>query len=446
GGRVDVEGGWFDAGDYVKFTGTTSFAVTLMLVAVRDHPSLFAGGGGPDFLTEAERGVRWLLKMVDVPRRSLYYQVGIGSGGAGILADHDVWRLPQKDDGWTQHARRYLAHRPVLRVAPPGAKVPPSLAGRLASAFGLCAQLWAGTPLADRCLHEGQVVFSMAKTKHVGTQITSSPVGYYREDEWRDDLEMGATQLYLGLSQPGAPAPELPASTPRYFLKRAARWADGYMGSPLNGGDTFNLYDIAGLAHAELHGAIEADGGAGLKVSPSGLLGDLRDQMDPRSRKAGGNPFAFGAYPWDPVPHSFGLISEGLLYDEISGTTRYANLARAQADWTLGANAWGSSFVVGAGTTFPFCMQHQIANLAGSTDGSTPILAGATVDGPADYIPGAGFFGDAVACPPGGANPFAPFNLANWRYIDRVQSWSTVEPSLDYTAMSFFAFVLLADG
>lgn len=443
GGPVDVEGGWFDAGDYVKFTGTTSFAVTLMLVAVRDHPSLFAGGG-PGFESEAERGVRWLLRMVDVPRRSLYYQVGIGSGGAGILADHDVWRLPQKDDGWTQHARRYLAHRPVLRVAPSGAKVPPSLAGRLASVFGLCAQLWSGTPLATKCLHEGQVVFSMAKTKDVDTQITSSPVGYYREDEWRDDLEMGATQLYLGLSQPGAPAPEPPASTPRYYLKQAARWANSYMGSPLNGGDTFNLYDIAGLAHPELHRAIEADGGGGLKVSPADLLQDMRDQMDPRSKKAGGDPFAFGAYPWDPAPHSFGLISEGLLYDDVSGTTRYANLARSQADWTLGANAWGTSFVVGAGTTFPFCMQHQIANLAGSTDGAAPILAGATVDGPADYIPGAGFFGDAVECPPGGANPFAPFDIDGWRYIDRVQSWSTVEPSLDYTAMSFFAFVQLA--
>ena len=44
GGPIDVEGGWFDAGDYVKFTGTTSFAVTLMLAAVRDHPALFGGG------------------------------------------------------------------------------------------------------------------------------------------------------------------------------------------------------------------------------------------------------------------------------------------------------------------------------------------------------------------------------------------------------------------
>jgi endoglucanase len=29
----------------------------------------------------------------------------------------------------------------------------------------------------------------------------------------------------------------------------------------------------------------------------------------------------------------------------------------------LGANAWGSSFIVGDGSTFPNCIQHQVANL-----------------------------------------------------------------------------------
>ena len=37
-----------------------------------------------------------------------------------------------------------------------------------------------------------------------------------------------------------------------------------------------------------------------------------------------------------------------------------------QRNWVLGDNAWGSSFIVGAGSTFPYCMQHQVANLAGS--------------------------------------------------------------------------------
>ncbi len=442
GGPVDVAGGWFDAGDFIKFTGTTSFTVAVMLSAVRDHPSLFEDGGGPAFRAEARHGLAWLMKMWNDRRRVLYYQVGIGSGNAQVLADHDLWRLPQKDDAMTQHARRYLAHRPVFRSAPPGAKVPPSLAGRLAAVFGLCAQVWAGTPLAARCLRSGQHVFDLAKTSRVGTQVTASPVDYYREDEWRDDLEFGAVELYLGLSGPSAPPPASPHASPRYYLRQAARWADAYIHGPGDGADTFNLYDTSGLAHAELIGAMGAT--PGLAVSKGDLLRDLRTQLEPRRTRSASDPFNFGAYRWDAVPHTFGLVSEALAYDAATGTQRYANLARHQLDWALGANAWGSSFVVGAGTTFPHCMQHVVANLVGSTDGTPPLLLGATVDGPNGYVPGTGFFDNAVPCPAGGADPFRPFNIDGWRYVDRVSSWSTVEPTLDYTALSFLAFTRMA--
>ena len=32
----------------------------------------------------------------------------------------------------------------------------------------------------------------------------------------------------------------------------------------------------------------------------------------------------------------------------------------------LGANAWGTSLIVGDGEIFPNCMQHQVANIVGS--------------------------------------------------------------------------------
>jgi len=50
----------------------------------------------------------------------------------------------------------------------------------------------------------------------------------------------------------------------------------------------------------------------------------------------------------------------------------------------LGTNAWGSSFIVGEGSTFPNCIQHQVANLAGALDGTsggTPVLWGAASEG-----------------------------------------------------------------
>ena len=58
--------------------------------------------------------------MIDVHQGVVYYQVGIGNGGLGYLSDHDVWRLPEVDDGLKGRAYTYLAHRPVFRVGPPG--------------------------------------------------------------------------------------------------------------------------------------------------------------------------------------------------------------------------------------------------------------------------------------------------------------------------------------
>ena len=44
-------------------------------------------------------------------------------------------------------------------------------------------------------------------------------------------------------------------------------------------------------------------------------------------------------------------------------------------------------------------------------------------------------------CPVDGKDVFAPFNNDVWRYVDRVNSWATVEPANDYTILSLFAFM-----
>ncbi len=38
--------------------------------------------------------------------------------------------------------------------------------------------------------------------------------------------------------------------------------------------------------------------------------------------------------------------------------------------------------MVGIGDAFPFCMQHQVANLSGTLDGTAPLDLGAVVNGP----------------------------------------------------------------
>jgi endoglucanase len=104
----------------------------------------------------------------------------------------------------------------------------------------------------------------------------------------------------------------------------------------------------------------------------------------------------------------------------------------------LGANAWGVALAVGDGTTFPHCMQHQVANLVGSLDGSAPILAGAVVEGP-NSAATTGVVPPMRLCPGTGTDHFAPFNSAAV-FRDNVQSYSTVEPAIDLTATSPLAF------
>src|SRR5581483_5702636 len=169
GVRIDASGGWWDAGDYLKFVETTSYTVDLMLAGIRDFPELM-GSGSPtsDFTAEAQFGLKWLLRMWDDGRKVLYYQVGIGSGNARTAGDHDLWRLPQADDtfGGRDRRYRYIRHRPVFRAGPPGSPVSPNLAGRDAAAFALCFQVFRelAPAFADRCLLAAEHIFDLADT------------------------------------------------------------------------------------------------------------------------------------------------------------------------------------------------------------------------------------------------------------------------------------------
>ena len=141
-----------------------------------------------------------------------------------------------------------------------------------------------------------------------------------------------------------------------------------------------------------------------------------------------------------------GLVLECRFFDELTHSDTYANFARKQLDFVLGANAWGTSFIVGAGTVFPFHMQHQIANLSGSLDGSLPLLLGATVEGPAHGKPKMGDVPDGARPTPWpiGKDPFALFSGNGVYFLDDVSCWQTVEPADDYTVLTALIFAQLA--
>jgi hypothetical protein len=84
-------------------------------------------------------------------------------------------------------------------------------------------------------------------------------------------------------------------------------------------------------------------------------------------------------------------------------------------------------------------MQHQVANILGSLDGTPPILSGALVEGPNSFA-ATGLLDGMRKCPPAGGDVFKKFNASGAIYKDDQQSFSTVEPAIDLTASSFLMF------
>jgi len=388
--------------------------------------------------------------MWNADTETLYYQVGIGTdflNNPNLLSDHDLWRLPQDDDksGGTDPTLIYVRHRPVFVAGPTGGKISPNLAGRLAASFAGCYQvLHSSRPqYADKCLIAAERIFDLADTSPTGNLLTTAPFDFYGETEWRDDLELGATELYFALASADCPLPaSLKHRDPLFYLRAGAHWANAYITGPGDAGDTLNLYDVSGLAHFELFRAI-ADAGhpAKLEVSQAALVNDLRKELDNAITLGNSDPFGFG-FPWDvfdTTTHGAGLSVMAREYSLLTQSSTFDDYSRGWSGNILGANAWGTSLIVGDGEVFPNCMQHQVANIVGSLDGKPPVLRGALVEGPNSFA-ATGFVDGMRVCPPQGGDIFQQFNANGAIYADNQQSFSTVEPAIDLTAASFLMF------
>jgi endoglucanase len=520
--NIDASGGWWDAGDYMKYVETLSYTTALMQIGIRDFPNQMgsyapmnppvppgsvsyagdSGAGAPrssDFSREAKFGMNWLMKMWDDRTKTLYYQVdnsqdwdyyGEGnpssaSGNCGgtyvtpfcLITEYDIWTLPQAADNYEEsgdphpcylYTTFFICNRPVFIAGAAGSPVSPNLAGRLAADFALCYQLnrSVNRPLADRCLNNAEDIFALADTSYPdpapsgsgsGTcsncLLTIAPFDGYPETVWDDDMELGATELYFALQLDHENSTEgLPQADPMYYLREATKFAKRYVTKIYDAGytDTLNLYDVSGLAHFELYRALEMAGDPdGLGISEKDIREQLLRQVNDAIKQAETDAWGFGV-PWsngDTTSHGAGLSVMASEAYFLTHAKHYDVYSQRWLANILGANSWGSSFIVGDGTTFPNCIQHQVANLAGALDGTsggTPVLWGAASEGPASYAT-SGVVEGMILCPANGVDIFQKFNgndgvfnsSQTAVYRDNMQSYSTTEPAIDLTSTSF---------
>jgi endoglucanase len=387
GKRVDVAGGWHDAGDYLKFLITHGYATVLLLSAYQRHPAAFAGDARvPAVLEEARVGLDWMVKLWDPGRQVLYFQVG-------DARDHDVWRMPEGDDA-AGRPRRALACASGL-----GANV----AGKAAAALALAAFLWgdrsaafSDPALAERYRTLAEQIYRYGKRRPAAQPSTD---GFYAEASWVDDMTLAAAELYRATGKARYLADA------RTFAKRSGS-ARG-----------FDWRQVHALAHYEL-ARVDAS-----YVPRAARL--LADDLAAARSHAGANQFgaAVDRFGWGSAENMSGVALEALWYEDLTGDSAYRDLARAQRDYELGMNPWGVCFVNGAGTTWPKAPHHQIADITRSE------LVGFWNEGP---VRPSVFQGQKITLRE--PDEYAAFQGSEAVYHDDVADYVTNEPTITANA------------
>lgn len=395
GQRIDAAGGWHDAGDYLKFVETNSYATALMLFACDLRPHLATSPGGArslsPLLAQAKVGLDWLLKMHPSPQE-FYYQVGEES-------DHNRWRLPEIDN--TTDFPEWQP-RPVL------SGVGANLAGRTAASFAMASRLYkASDPaFAARCLAAAQSVYALGLKNPQA--LSTQPHDFYPEESSDDDMEWGAAELFR-------------ATRKAEYLQQALAFAKGRDMT----GDHVSVYNTSALAHFALYPHASPE-------DRETLLGYLQADADRLHRSMRGPYGLASSYVWGTAEAATGAALTCLLYAKLSDDKAAADVARRQRDYIFGCNPFGLSFLIGAGTRNPQNPHHQIADL-----GKFPIQ-GAMIAGPTSLktFQEQNFKPDGLqySVPTEQVSALNPAEVGV--YQDTMEDYITNEPAIDYTAQT----------
>jgi hypothetical protein len=418
GPAVDAEGGWHDAGDYIKFVGTTAFVLSVDLLALRDHPTAFAssklGNVAADFKAEMRWGLDWLMKMIGGP--TLYHQC---SGEK----DHDPDpRIPEAD---TTTAIPGYAQRPLFKFADgKGA----NLIGRGAAALALGSVVWKTEDPAysAKLLAAARSAYAAYPTRK--SDQNPDPVDFYQENTYSDDMAFGAAELALATGE-------------QPFKDDAVKYArivdtTSTPAKPMYWGDTTAM----GLLET---GRIFPVGDP-IRMEMAGLLKDIALPMlqSATAPTGPGAPYhyALDAFDNGTVEQSLGAASVCLAARRLGGNDACDQVGRDQLHWMLGLNPFGYSFLIGAGATYPKHPQHAWAQKTGKE------ITGAIVGGPT----GMKVLMDVASGDPSLQLPTAMSPLAEWStddlvYEDDVTNYVVNEPAIDFTAPLVFVLAELAD-
>ena len=428
---VPVTGGWADASDYLQYVMTSANATFVMLMAYRDNPRSFADAfderglpgrnGVADILDEARHGLNWLMRMFPSDSE-MFNQLGDDR-------DHTYWDLPPTDSadyGWGKGKER-----PVYPCTgkPQGlfkyknrSDGLASTAGKYASAFALASSLYARTDAAfGRKLREKALSAYMIGKAHPG--VCQGAPGrapyYYEEDNWTDDMELAAAELYA-------------LTRDRRYLRDALEFASREPVTPWMGADTarhYQWYPWHNNGHYEIWRLANR--------RDRQIVADYYKKGLAAVAARAQNGFRIGIpFIWCSNNLMASFATQAFLYRRMTGDNQFREYEQAAIDWLFGANPWGLSMVIGLPHDGVYARDpHSVVAHEMHVE-----LTGALLDGPVYSSIYQHLLGISLHDP----DEYAPFNTGFIVYHDDVGDYSTNEPIMDGTANLSYLLAALA--
>ncbi|WP_146207277.1 glycoside hydrolase family 9 protein [Nocardioides silvaticus] len=397
GERIDVEGGWMDAGDQLKFTVTTAYS-TLMLELAG------ANQGDRDGILDASRiGVRWLMK---ARRRGVFVaQVGHTN------ADHNAgFRDPTVDDT-SDDPRRRVRPSYVLTKESGGSDVAAAVAGALAN-----ASLRLGVVRRQRVVREAESWLAEAqRLRKVWRNCC------YQQDSWRDDVAVAQASLWRATGKRSYAHAAL-ASLERATSDGEENWlvaADSYQMSAIAAAE---LCGVLRPGDAPAPAAVSGPACRILRAGGAAWIYQVDD--DPENSTAFGRA---GYAQWASVRQS----ESGAIVLELAGRAGLEDAAPAllrATGWFLGANPWQLRWQAEVGDVeHPY---HWVQAVGRE-------LSGAVVGGPAPLGDINDNREDDVA--------LGPFDTEDQTYQDLADDYVMNEVGIGYSAPAALHFALISD-
>ena len=357
---LDLTGGYYDAGDLVKFGFPMASSMTMIGWGIVEYEDAYRQSGQLD---EALDAIKWgtdyfLNAHVTDGQGTKEFWGQVGDG----YIDHSVWSSPETKN----------VERPSSKIdrQNPGS----DLAGETSAALAAASIAFRETDsvYADTLLQNAIQLYDFADDYRgkYSDSIPSVREFYSSWSGYMDELVWGATWLYK-------------ATGDQTYLNKAENYYNQISVSP-NGTHSWD-----GKAH----------GSAVLLAQETGkqrYREDAERWLDNWSAKDGsGITYTDGGLAWSSQWGSLRYTANtafvaGIYSDTVNDHgDRYSNFANQQVDYLLGENPRNSSYMVGFGNNSPVRPHHASAHgVSGwenfrSSDPNKNILYGALVGGPA---------------------------------------------------------------